>query len=298
MAGTQRVRRLPLFALAMSRPLRLHVPGMLYHVFARGNEKKRIFADHADFKRFLLLLRCATERFDGRCIAYCGMPNHYHLLIAAGRHPVSRIMHYLNSTYSQWFNQRHQRVGHLLQGRFGCRIVQHGAYARLVLRYIALNPVKGGYVRDPAEWPWSSYRFAARSASPPAFLALDYVWLAFSADDPEVGRARFVHFVSVPQEDWLEHRLVYGSRRFREGLAPLLEPYHSEREHSYAERFAARPPLRTIFDRVASRRGPHAAAHVAFHQHAYTLAEIGALVSRHPSTVSRWIRASGVIHRK
>jgi putative transposase len=72
---------------------------------------------------------------------YCLLRNHYHLLLVPHEHPVSRLMQQLNATYCQRFNRRHGRVGHVLQGRFGSRLVQDGAYARTAVRYLALNPV-------------------------------------------------------------------------------------------------------------------------------------------------------------
>ena len=113
----------------MSRPLRLHVPGLLHHVFARGNEKACIYADDQDYESFLELLARTLPRFDVRCVAYCLVWNHYHLLLVPNEHPISRLLQQLNSAYCQRFNRRHHRVGHVLQGRYGCRIVEDGAYA-------------------------------------------------------------------------------------------------------------------------------------------------------------------------
>src|SRR4029453_19376436 len=141
--GLHAVRIGERFALgmAMSRPLRLHVPGLLHHVFARGNEKACIYADDQDYESFLDLLARTLPRFDVRCVAYCLVWNHYHLLPVPNEHPISRLLQQLNSAYCQRFNRRHHRVGHVLQGRYGCRLVEDGGYARTVLRYLALNPV-------------------------------------------------------------------------------------------------------------------------------------------------------------
>ncbi len=278
----------------MSRPLRLHVPGMLYHVFARGNQKGCIFADDRDYKSFLELLAEALQRFDVRCVAYCLMWNHYHLLLIPSEHPISRVLHQLNSVYCQRFNRRHQRVGHVLQGRFGCRMVEDGAYARVVIRYLALNPVEAGRAPKAEDWIWSSYRFALGREELPDFLSLGDIWAAFGTSDCTVGRARLTDFVSAGVRDGFVNPLLHGSSRLAERVAPLLEPHQATRDYVHAERFAARPSLGSVLEGCANQQALDAAVHAAFHQHAYTLAEIAAVVSRDPSVVSRWVqRAKG-----
>ncbi len=275
----------------MARPLRLHVPGMLYHVVARGNEKQCIFHDDVDYCAFLELLGQALERFGARCPSYCLLWNHYHLLLKAGTLPISRLMQQLNSSYCQRFNRRHGRVGHVLQGRFYSRIVEDGAYAREVLRYIALNPVNAGRAGDPREWPWSSFRFAMRAEAQPQFLALDEVWSAFGTSDPDVGRSRLEEFVQSGLSQPLTNPLFHGSHRLAEVVAPLLTPTQRTLEYVYAERFAARPSLSALFQGCHTPRDLKAAARSAFFEHAYTLAEIGRMVARDPSVVCRWVRA-------
>lgn len=275
----------------MSRPLRLHAPGLLHHVFARGNASTRIFADAEDFSAFLELLGKALKRFAVRCAAYCLMDNHYHLLLVPTVHPLSRPLQQLNSTYCQRFNRRHARVGHLLQGRFGCRIVEDGAYARTVVRYLALNPVAAGCAAAPEEWAWSSYRAALGAGPAPDFLSLSDVWCAFAASEDAVGRQRLAEFVGAGIEDVFDNPLLHGSRALAEQLAPLLSPHHATRDYPASHRFAERPTLGSILEgRLRDRLDMEDAACEAFHVHAYTLAEIGAVLNRHPSVICRWIR--------
>lgn len=276
----------------MSRPLRLHVPGLLYHVMSRGNDKACIFSNDTDYEVFLELLANALSRFEVSCASYCAIWNHYHLLLVAGPHPISRMMQHLNSAYCQRFNRRHRRVGHVLQGRFKSRIVEDGAYARAVLRYIALNPVAAGLVADPKDWPWSSYRVTIGPDPPPQFLALDRVWLAFGTRDPAVGRGRLADFVHGGPQEMLADPLFHGSERLAARLEPLLKPHEPTRDFVYGQRFAARRPLADLFDGTLQRVELEKAAHTAFYRHAYTLSEIGAVVARDPTTVWRWIRRS------
>ena len=263
---------------------------MLYHVFSRGNDKQCIFRDDADSQYFLDVLGTALPRFDVRCAAYCLVWNHHHLLLKAGRFPISRLMQNLNSTYCQRFNRRHGRVGHVLQGRPGLKIIEDGYYARTVLRYIALNPVEAGYVSDPKDWLWSSYRYAMSPDPPPPFLSLDEVWSAFGASDPELGRSRFADFVLVGVQDAVSNALLHGSERLAAAVAPLLAPHENTREYIYAQRYAVRPSVGELFDGCVTQDELDAAAWRAFHQHAYTLEAIGRVVARDPSVVCRWIQ--------
>jgi putative transposase len=141
----------------MARPLRVHVPGAMYHVMSRGNARQEIFLDDEDYERFFHRLAITSARFKVRCRACCLMPNHYHLVLEPATLPLSRMMQQLNSSYSQWFNRRHDRVGHVLQGRFRSLVLDDESYLRRVVRYIVLNPVRARLVEDPSQWRWSSY---------------------------------------------------------------------------------------------------------------------------------------------
>jgi len=102
----------------MARALRIERPGGRYHITARGNERKDIFRDDPDHFHFLELLSQLGERYGARVHAYVLMGNHYHLLLETPAANLSRAMHWLNAGYCVWYNHRHRRCGHLLQGRF------------------------------------------------------------------------------------------------------------------------------------------------------------------------------------
>ena len=131
----------------MARPLRIERAGGRYHVTARGNERKEIFRDDSDRFHFLELLSELGERFGGRVHAYVLMDNHYHLMLETPEANLSRAMHWLNAGYCVWFNRRHWRSGHLLQGRFGAFIVEDDAGWQEAARYVHLNPVRVGRLR-------------------------------------------------------------------------------------------------------------------------------------------------------
>ena len=126
----------------MARPLRIERRGGRFHVAARGNERKAVFRDDTDRFHFLELPSQLGERFGVRVHAYVLMDNHYHLLLETPEGNLSRAMHWVNGGYSVWFNRRHRRNGHLLQGRFGAFAVEEDGGWQELARYVHLNPVR------------------------------------------------------------------------------------------------------------------------------------------------------------
>src|SRR5437879_551241 len=102
----------------MARPLRIELPGGVYHVTARGNARQDVFRDDADRFAFLDLFEEISSFANWRCHAYCLMTNHYHLLLETRDGVLAAGMRQLNGIYAQRFNRRHARVGHVFQGRY------------------------------------------------------------------------------------------------------------------------------------------------------------------------------------
>lgn len=159
----------------MARPLRLTFAGGLYHVTARGNERKAIVRDDTDRARFLDTLAAMVERYRVRCHAWVLMDNHYHLLLETPSPNLSQALRHLNGVYTQAFNRRHRRVGHLFQGRFKAIVVEKDAYLLELCRYVVLNPVRAGVVTTARAYPWSSYRATAGLTEAPAWLTVDWL---------------------------------------------------------------------------------------------------------------------------
>jgi len=159
----------------MARPLRIEFPGAVYHITSRGNALQDIYVDDADREAFLDVLTRVVERFHWLCHAYCLMGNHYHLLVETLEPTLSRGMRQLNGVYTQRFNRRHGRAGHLFGGRFKAILVEREAYLLELCRYVVLNPVRAGLVRAAKDWPWSSYRATAGLAEAPPFLTVDWI---------------------------------------------------------------------------------------------------------------------------
>src|SRR4030066_2389308 len=102
----------------MARPLRIEFDGAVYHITSRGNARKPIYKDDGDRKAFLDILHKVNTRYNWLCHAYCLMDNHYHLLIETPDGNLSLGMRQLNGVYTQAFNKRRTRTGHLFQGRY------------------------------------------------------------------------------------------------------------------------------------------------------------------------------------
>ena len=128
----------------MARPLRIEVSGGLYHLTARGNERKAIYRDARDREHFLELLAELPTRFGTLLHAYVLMDNHYHLVIETPEPNLSRVGQWLNVSYGMWFNCRHDRSGHLFQGRFKAALIEADAGLMEVVRYVHLNPARIG----------------------------------------------------------------------------------------------------------------------------------------------------------
>ena len=139
----------------MPRPLRQEEPGAVNHVVARGNNKELIFRDDVDRRTYVDLLRKTTERMGWVVLAYCLMPNHVHLLIETPRPNLGRGMQWFHGHYGRYFNDRHDRVGHVFQGRYKAIKQQTDEQFQRVRAYIALNPFEAGLVRAGAPYPWA-----------------------------------------------------------------------------------------------------------------------------------------------
>lgn len=155
----------------MPRPPRLEYPGALYHVTARGVQQSDIFLDDEDRRALLKYLARALEEGNARAFAYCLMGNHYHLVLQTSQSNLSTLMQRINSGFCQAVNRRHQRCGHLLEGRFKAIVVDRDNYLLEVCRYVDLNPVRAGLVESPSHWRWSSYVAHTGGAPVPAWLA-------------------------------------------------------------------------------------------------------------------------------
>jgi len=149
----------------MARALRIQFEGAVYHITSRGNERREIFKDDADRVRFLEILELSLNTYQVLLYSYILMENHYHLLVETPQGNISEFMRHFNITYTSYYNRRHNRVGHLYQGRYKSILVDKDSYLTILSRYMHLNPIrvgeiidwtvreKGNYLKG---YPWSS----------------------------------------------------------------------------------------------------------------------------------------------
>jgi REP-associated tyrosine transposase len=277
----------------MARPLRIQFPGGLYHVTARGNGRQALFADDTDRECFLGVLASVVVRYHLLCHAHCLMGNHYHLLLETPEANLSSAMRQLNGVYSQRFNRRHGRPGHVMEGRFHAQVVDRDAYLREVCRYIVLNPVRADLVVHPRQWPWSSYRATAGEAPVPAFLTVDWVLSLDNMPARVEAERRYRQFVAAglgkmgTSLEPVHSRLVMGKP---EALAHLRERIGGATtllEIPREQRFAFRPSLTALFAGATSRDERNARCVLAVRDHGYTMKAVAQFLRLHYATVSR-----------
>jgi REP element-mobilizing transposase RayT len=136
----------------------LFAPGILYHVIVRGNYRQKTFLGARDYRAYLERLVRYRKRFGVTVYAYCLMSNHAHLLVETGSEPLSRFMQGLQQSYTQYFNRKHHKVGHLFQGRYKAIVCEKDEYLLTLVRYIHLNPIRAKLVHRLDDYPYSGHR--------------------------------------------------------------------------------------------------------------------------------------------
>ena len=146
--------------LFMPRQARIDAPGALHHIIVRGIERRKIFNDDQDRHNFLSRLGDILEHTQTFCYAWALIPNHFHLLLRTGGCPVATVMRRLLTGHAVNFNRRHGRNGHLFQNRYKSILCKEEPYFLELVRYIHLNPLRAGLVRDLdalSKYPFSGH---------------------------------------------------------------------------------------------------------------------------------------------
>jgi len=276
----------------MARPLRIEYPGALYHVTSRGNARQKIFRSDTDRAYFLDLLGKTITRYCWICHAYCLMDNHYHLVIETPEGNLSRGMKHLNGVYTQKYNWRYKKTGHVLQGRFKAIIVDKDSYLLQLCRYVLLNPVRAKIVDAPDTWRWSSYNAMTGKEKPEGYLTTDWVLGQFS-DKKKRAQRLFEDFVMKGIHDttlWknVKGQIFLGEKEFIEQCKKTLGKYDALQEVPRSQRFADRPSLEHLFtDTIKQRKQErNKVIYDASIKYGYTQKEVAAFLGLHYATVS------------
>jgi putative transposase len=189
--------------------------GLIHHVLNRGNARATVFHREEDYSNFLRLLAEAREKFQIRLYAFALMPNHFHAVMRdaepGAERGMSAMMHWWMTSFVRRQHQARETTGHLWQGRFKSFAVQEDEHLLTVLRYVLLNPVRAGLVRDAFEWPWTSLRAPglvdAWPLRPPGDLPS---WLAYTPPKDETEELR----------GCVRKRRPFGDAQWQQDVAP------------------------------------------------------------------------------
>jgi REP element-mobilizing transposase RayT len=269
----------------MARPLRIEFPGAVYHLTSRGNARQRIFLNNDDRKIFLETLFQVVTRYGWLCHAYCLMDNHYHLLVETPKPTLCSGMRQLNGVYTQAYNRRHKKVGHLLQGRYKAILVEKEAHLLELCRYVVLNPLRVKARDRVDQWKWSSYRATGGIARAEKFLTIGWILSQFGSRKSEAQR-RYREFVreGLGEQPWekLRAQIYLAGDKFIEEHTVGGESLEEVPREQWK-------PVRPSLEKLFKGKGMSAIG-AAYRDHGYRLKEIAEHLGVHYATVSRRLK--------
>jgi hypothetical protein len=200
-------------------------------------------------------------------------------------------MRQLNGVYTQASNRRHQRTGHLFQGRFKGILVDKDSYLLELARYVVLNPVRARIVQQPQQWPWSSYRAMVGEAAMPEWLMTDNLLSQFGKRRG-AARKRYRQFVAdgIDNESiWkdLRQQVYLGDEHFVDRMQQQMKVQGDELSVAKIQRRSPAPPLTTIAEQHQERDDAIVAA---YETGAYSYREIAEHFDLHLATIGRVVR--------
>lgn len=296
----------------MARKPRIDVPGVLYHVLTRGNNRQDLFRTDADRSRYLEILADAQRKFGLQVYAYVLMPNHVHLLCEMPSGRLAKCMQVIQQRYAQYVNRRYRRVGHLYQARYRAILCERDRYLLALVRYLHLNPVRAGLADDPVAYPWSSHGSYLGGSDSVVHVTTTPSLGTFS-DNPSRARRAYARFVNegagsahAPQYYAVADQQFLGSDTF---IERVMKSRGSERARSSPARLS----LEELLERVAREtnvpasliRGSNRSARVYrarvlfSHEAATTLSlpikTVAEFLGRDPSNITRAVARAGRI---
>ncbi len=255
----------------MARPLRIQYPGACYHVTCRGNGRKNIFLDKKDYKIFTDRLSLSLDIYNVSLLAHVCMPNHFHLLVTTPEGNLSEFMRHFNISYTSAFNHRHNRVGHLYQGRYKAFLIDSDNYLLEVSRYIHLNPIRIKGSPDNTVKEKLDMLLKYKNSSLPGYLhagkRTDFVnyttVLEYMGGDTRKGRLGYRKFILQGIEQKIENPLglgkgsgIVGSADFVQGIREkFLGEKASKREQPALRKLEKTPDPEDLIDHFTHLTG-------------------------------------------
>jgi putative transposase len=277
----------------MARPLRIEYDGAVYHITSRGNARKPIYKEDEDRRIFLEVVHRAKTRYNWLFHAYCLMNNHYHLIIETPDGNLSHGMRQLNGVYTQLFNKRHKRVGHILQGRYKAILIQKESHLLEASRYVVLNPVRVKSVKNPDEWKWSSYRGTAGNEKPHPCLTKDWILGQFGSKrrQSEKKYREFVMDGIGGEKIWkdVKGQSILGEDEFIKMFLNHVKGYEEVKEIPKNQRYIEKPGVAELLKGTKGRKEINRKAKEVVERYGYSQKEIAEYLGIHYSTVSRMV---------
>lgn len=252
-----------------------------------------IYDDNVDRASFLHFLNDVCESYNWDCHGYCLMSNHYHLLIETAESNLSAGMRQLNGVYSQKYNYRHNKVGHVFQGRYTSILVEKESYLLELTRYIVLNPIRAQMVAHAAEWPWSSYRAVIGKTEIQSYLNRNWMLSCFGSNR-RTSIKRYIDFVLAGKyrgAPWvnMKNQIFLGTDKFVEHGLKLIDDY---KDLSEVARIQRRSPKQSLVYYAETSTSRNDAIMRAYKSRGYTMKEVGEFFGLGYSMVSRIVRNS------
>ncbi|MDI6800838.1 MAG: transposase [Thermodesulfovibrionales bacterium] len=277
----------------MARPLRIEYEGALYHITTRGNERKPIFKDDTDREIFIDTLHKTNNKYNWICHTYCLMDNHYHLVIETPDGNLSKGMRQLNGVYTQTFNKRHNRIGHIFQGRYKAILIQKESHLLEVCRYVVLNPIRAKTIKRIEDWKWSSYCATAGKSKPHPCLTTDWILRQF-AQKKLIAEKKYREFVQAGTGDkgiWEEVKgqSILGREDFVEKLIGYIKEHKDIKEIPKSQRYINRPALKEILNKgmLLNKKDRNKRIKEAINEYGYSHKEIADYLGLYYTTISR-----------
>jgi hypothetical protein len=224
------------------------------------------------------------------------MNNHYHLLVETPDGNLSKGMRQLNGFYTQVFNRRHRRAGHLFQGRYKAILVQRDSHLLEASRYVVLNPVRAGTVKRPEQWKWSSYLATLGKAKRHPCLTTDWIIQQFSSKrgPGRKGYRKFIREGISTESIWekVKAQSILGREDFGEGIEDYVRGYKDIPEIPKSQRYMNRPILEIFFadELIGDKKRRDKRIVEAVEEFGYSQKEVAEHLGMHFSSISRIMR--------